>query len=112
MSTNQSAQDIFQNPRFQKLIKRRQRVSYLLSSSVLVIYLAYNLLAAYLPDTMTLKVGESHMTSGVLATLVIIVLMVIASSIYTFWANTRFDPQKDRILKEMGIYAESPGDEQ
>ena len=91
------------HPKFKQLTHARGRFSYIFSLIITVGFGFYVWATAYAPEFMAspLQDGKS-MTYGILAAVLMIVLGMVSSGIYTWWANRHFDVLRDELLKELG----------
>lgn len=91
------------NPDFQRLVKLRGRVSQVFSLIIVIGYGIYILGTAFAPGFMSRPITEGgSLTYGIVIAILVILLGMVTSGIYTWWANTKFDVMKQELLKELG----------
>ncbi len=91
------------HPKFKQLTHTRGRFGVIFSLIIMVGFGFYVLATAYAPEFMAnpLYEGES-ITYGILMAVFMILLGMVTSGIYTWWANRYFDVLRDELLKELG----------
>lgn len=89
------------SPEFQRL--RRSFMTFILPMTVLFLawYLAYVLLAGFAPDFFATRLGESHITVGLLFGLGQFVSTFAITMLYSRWANRVYDRQADPLAASM-----------
>lgn len=92
MPDNQSDQAI-NSPEFKVLEKNRRQMSFLFTFLILTIYFGFILLIAFNKEVL-----KGH--TGIFAAAGIIIGSWILTGIYIWWANSRYDQQKQAILKK------------
>ena len=96
-----TAHKIRENPKFQAMIARKERMGRWLTFFMLFVYFGFILTIAFAPHWLAipLKAG-SVLTLGIPIGIAIIVAAFAATGIYVYWANTHFDGITREILKE------------
>lgn len=91
------------HPKFKQLTHARSRFSIIFSLIITAGFGFYVLATAFAPEFMArpVQIGQS-MTNGILAAIIMIVLGMVSSGIYTWWANRHFDVLRDELLKDLG----------
>src|SRR5690242_16805008 len=84
---NQSAHQVISSPDFKKLAVRRWTVS-------------STLLIPYAPEFMKAKIGEVT-TTAIPMGIGVIVFAFILTAIYVVWANSKYDPEVDRLKAQL-----------
>jgi len=88
--------------KLRSLLKKRMRVIYLLTGAAVVQYCSYFLAIAYAPTFMGTTWPQGSSISIVIWLTVVIVLMsILLSGVYIWWANKYYDPEKEALIKEM-----------
>ncbi|SDR88291.1 DUF485 domain-containing protein [Agrococcus carbonis] len=89
------------SPEFQRL--RRTFLTFILPMTVLFLawYLAYVLIAGYAPDFFATRLGESHITVGLLFGLGQFASTFAITMLYSRWANRVYDPVAEPLAAEM-----------
>lgn len=83
---------IYADPEFHELEKKRGRFSWLLAAIVLVTYFSFILVIAFAPRLFAIPVTEgSIITWGIPAGLFVIFLSFLLTGVYVYRANTEFD---------------------
>jgi len=82
---------------FRHLVRRRWRVSLLLTIALFVVYYGYILLVGMRRDLLSIRVGEAT-TLGILLGAGVIVLAWMLTATYVIWANRHYDPEVTRLL--------------
>lgn len=86
---------------FQGLKRAFRRFVFPWVAIFLVWYFAYVLLATYAPDFMSIRVGDSSVTVGLLFGLGQFVSTFAITMIYASWANRKFDARADALREEI-----------
>ncbi len=84
-------QDIFVNPRFQRLVRTRRAFAWTMTAIMLGIYFVYIFLVAYDKPLLAEKVGGGTTSVGILVGVGVILSAVVLTAIYVGVANTLFD---------------------
>ena len=91
------------NPKFQSLVAKRNRYSFIMSILMLFVYFGYILLIAFNKEWLATKIGEGYVTSiGIPMGLGVILFTIIITVVYVRRANTEFDTEAAQVLKEAG----------
>lgn len=97
------ADTFLNNPDFQQLVKRRNLVSLAFSLIIVTGYGIYVLGMAFAPGFMSRPIAEGgSLTNGIVIAILVILLGMVTSGIYTWWANKKFDVMKKDLLRELG----------
>ena len=89
------------NPKFHQLVAKRSRLSWGLSSIVLIVYFSFILVIAFAPDFLGKQVVEgSPITLGIPIGISIIIMAFILTGIYVGRANKVFDEINQQIIDE------------
>ena len=95
-------QRILGNPKFQELVRTRSGFAWTLAAIMLVIYLAFIFLVAFLPGLMAVKIAGGATSLGIVLGLVVIVSAFLLVGIYVQRANGRFDDLTRDLQKDIG----------
>ncbi|MGE8547257.1 DUF485 domain-containing protein [Alcaligenes sp. WGS1538] len=89
------------NPRYQKLVKTRLRLGWILTIIMLAAYYSYIGIIAFDKELFARRLGEGVMTVGIPVGFGVIVLAVVITGIYVWRANTKFDAMAREVLEEV-----------
>ncbi|MGE8588896.1 MAG: DUF485 domain-containing protein [Alcaligenes sp.] len=89
------------NPRYQKLVKTRLRLGWILTIIMLAAYYSYIGIIAFDKELFAQRLGEGVMTVGIPVGFGVIVLAVVITGIYVWRANTKFDAMAREVLEEV-----------
>jgi uncharacterized membrane protein (DUF485 family) len=93
---------IANNPKYQELIAKRTRFSWILTVIMLVIYYGYVSLIAFDKSFLARPIGEGVMSLGIPIGFGVIVISIILTGVYVFRANGEFDRLTREIVEEAG----------
>jgi uncharacterized membrane protein (DUF485 family) len=88
---------LLDSPDFRQLIRRRWRVSLILTALLFVLYYGYILLIAANRTWLSHRIGEGATTMGIPVGAAVIVLSWVLTAIYIVWANRHYDPEAARL---------------
>lgn len=88
------------NPKFQELVAKRTRMSWLFAALVLGAYYGFIALVAFAPQVLHVSFTGGRITWGVIAGFGIVVLSWVLTAMYVRRANTEFDSINNEILRE------------
>lgn len=89
------------NPKFQRLVNKRNNYSIIMSILMVVAYYGYILLIAFDKSFLAAKVSPGAVMSiGIPLGVGVIVFTIILTWIYVRRANTEFDGEAEQIIKE------------
>jgi len=89
------------DPRYQDLLKRRSRFTWLLSSIMLIAFFSYILLIAFDKPFLAQPIGNGTTSLGIPIGLGLILLGILLTGIYVRRANKDFDPMVASIREEL-----------
>lgn len=93
---------IHANPKFQLLVRRRERLAWSLSAVILSLYIAFILLVAFRPDWLGTRIWpELPVTWGIPAGIGLIISAFVLTGIYVHRANGEFDRLTRELLEEV-----------
>jgi uncharacterized membrane protein (DUF485 family) len=90
----------YELPEFKALVKKKWRVSLLLTIIMLVIYFGFILLIAFDKTLLARLIGK-NITLGLPIGLGILVVAWLLTGIYVLWANRHYDRQVEEIKKKI-----------
>lgn len=88
------------NPKFQELVAKRTRLSWLFAFLVLGAYYGFIALVAFAPSVLHISLSGGRTTWGVILGFGIVVLSWVLTALYVRRANTEFDSINNEILRE------------
>ena len=95
---NEYVEIIKHDPNYIELLKRRKRLTFILSTAMLTVYFAFILTIAYEPALLGTPISsESVTTIGIPIGIFVIVFAFILTGIYTYKANREFDDLTAKI---------------
>ena len=94
-------QRVQRSPEFQDLRRRFRNFVFPMTALFLVWYFVYVLLANYAHDFMSIRLGGSNITMGLMFGLGQFVSTFAITMLYARWANRRFDAQADTLRREI-----------
>ncbi|HWS41396.1 MAG TPA: DUF485 domain-containing protein [Arenimonas sp.] len=93
---------IHANPKFQLLVRKRERLAWLLSIIMFGLYLLFILLIAFKPALLGARIFvDSPVTWGIPFGIGLILAAFILTGIYVWRANSEFDRINQEILDEV-----------
>ncbi|AEX50348.1 putative membrane protein [Rahnella aquatilis CIP 78.65 = ATCC 33071] len=95
-------QRVVSNPRFRELVQKRSRFAWLLSGITLVLYVAFILLIAFVPQWLGTPLYDgATITRGIPVGVGLIVISFVLTGIYVVRANGEFDRLTADIIREV-----------
>lgn len=88
------------NPKYQELRSKRNRIGWLLTAFMMVVYYGYIALIAFDKEFLARPIGSGVTTIGIPMGIGVIVFTIIITGIYVRRANSEFDRLTAEILKE------------
>jgi uncharacterized membrane protein (DUF485 family) len=95
-----SAREMLDSPEFRDLVRRRWRVSLVLTAALFVVYYGYILLIAADKPLVSRRVGEVT-TLGIPLGVAVIGLSWALTAAYVAWANRVYDPEVARLRERL-----------
>lgn len=92
---------IIRHPKYQELLKRRGRTSFLFFIITAVIYAGFILTLAYDPTLFSQPLAGMTMSIGVLAGVLVALSAIVLIAAYVYISNRVFDPLIDAIMKDV-----------
>lgn len=91
---------IRQHPDFIQLVRRKQRLTWSLTATMLAIYYGFVLLVAFAPELLGRSLSGGVTSVGMLVGVVIILLAFGLTGIYVARTNRVLDPLNDKLKQE------------
>ncbi len=95
-----SAREMLDSPEFRDVVRRRWRVSLVLTAALFVVYYGYILLIAADKPLVSRRIGEVT-TLGIPLGVAVIVLSWALTAAYVVWANRVYDPEVARLRERL-----------
>jgi len=93
---------ILDDPDFLDLVRKKDRISAILTTFELVLYFGFIALIAYNKAYLAEKISAgSSITIGIPIAVGVIVLSWILTGVYVFWANGKYDPMVKAVKEKM-----------
>ena len=89
------------DPRYQALVARRARFTWLLTAIMLVIFFGYILLIAFNKELLARPIGGGATSLGIPIGLGVILAGIALTGVYVRRANRDFDPMVKSILQDL-----------
>ena len=89
------------DPRYQALVTRRSRFTWMLTCIMLAAFFGYILLIAFNKELLARRIGDSTTTLGIPIGLGVILLGIFLTGIYVRRANKDFDPMVKSIREDL-----------
>lgn len=91
------------HPKFKQLSRERNRFSFTLTLIIVIGFGIYVMGMSYAPEFMASPIEEGRSTTyGILIAILVILVGMVCSGFYTWWANRKFDVLKKELLKDLG----------
>ena len=101
MSYEISTTHIRNNPKYRQLIHQRDRLAWLLTAIVLVLYFGFTLMVAFAGGFLTQPMSATSVIPvGMPIGVGVIFISCVLTGIYVYRANTAFDQLTHEILQE------------
>jgi uncharacterized membrane protein (DUF485 family) len=91
---------ISNHPAFKQLVRRKQRLYWSLTITMLVIYYGFVLLVAFSPSTLGRSLSGGVTSVGMLVGVVMVFVAFALTGIYVYRANHVIDPINDMLKQE------------
>lgn len=89
------------NPKYQALVKKRNRINNTFFIIMLVVYAGFIFLVAFADDLMEQAIGNMTMSIGVALGTLVLISASIMIILYTIICNKTMDPLLKEVLKEV-----------
>ncbi|MCL9821372.1 DUF485 domain-containing protein [Helicobacter sp. 14348-15] len=87
--------------KYKSFVAFRSKVSLILSLVILLCYYVFLLSIGIFPEVLGYRVGPSAITLGIILGIFLIVLCILATGLYTFFANWYFDKMQKETLEDL-----------
>ncbi|RYZ81317.1 MAG: DUF485 domain-containing protein [Moraxellaceae bacterium] len=91
-------QAVLQDPKFRELVQKKRRLSWSLSALMLIIYIGFILIVAYVPEFLHSSFS-GVITWGIPLGLGVIVSAFVLSAIYSYIANNEFERLTQEVVE-------------
>jgi len=88
------------DPRYQELVARRSRFTWILTGIMLVIFFGYILLIAFNKEFLARPIGDGATSIGIPIGLGVILIGIALTGVYVRRANSDFDPMVRSIRED------------
>ncbi|CAP02695.1 conserved hypothetical protein [Acinetobacter baumannii SDF] len=102
-------EQILRNPKFQKMVKKKSALSWMLTIVMLVLYVGFMLLVGYNKEFLMSSFSGGVTTWGIPLGLGIIVLSFLLCGVYSYIANNTLDQLSEEALKEVEAITHEKG---
>ena len=93
---------IHTHPEFKKLEAEKARLGWSLTIAVLAVYFTFILIVAFRPGLFAMPILSGYTTTwGIPAGLFVIIFSFILTGWYVHRANTRFDPERESLIRDI-----------
>lgn len=92
---------VLNNPKYQELLQRRNRISLSFFAVTLIIYAGFILTLAFDPELFARPVGDLTMSIGVLTATLVLISACILVALYVYISNKIFDPLLNAVIQEV-----------
>lgn len=92
---------VLNNPKYQELLQRRNRISLSFFAVTLIIYAGFILTLAFDPELFARPVGDLTMSIGVLTATLVLISASILVALYVYISNKIFDPLLNAVIQEV-----------
>lgn len=92
---------ILNDPTFRKLYRQKKTISFVLTLFIVGIYIVYILIDAFDREFLAYK-ASGGITLGIILGIGIIIIGWIATGIYVWWANKKYDLLLEKIKRMTG----------
>ena len=98
--TQKEPERLQQHPDFIDLVRRKQRLTWSLTLTMLAIYYGFVLVMAFAPQVLGRSLSGGVMTWGIPLAVTVIVLSFVLTAFYVRQTNRVLDPLAARLLQE------------
>jgi uncharacterized membrane protein (DUF485 family) len=97
---HRSVHEVVASPGFRRLVARRWSVSGALLLLLFLAYYGYVIVLGSRPAVVARRIGE-FTTLGIPIGVGVIVFAFVLTAVYVAWANARYDPEVERLKREL-----------
>jgi uncharacterized membrane protein (DUF485 family) len=94
-------QRILDNPKYQKLKRKRSNFGWWLTAAMMIVYYGFILLVAFNKELLSQRLGEGVMTVGIPVGFGVILFTIVITAVYVLRANSEFDDLSNDIINEV-----------
>ncbi|ASQ30527.1 DUF485 domain protein [Campylobacter avium LMG 24591] len=87
--------------KFRNFVTFRNKISIFLSLVIIVLYYLFTIGIGAFPNLLGFSIGPSSISVGIVYGLALIIISVISTGLYTFFANQHFDKVQKEILEDL-----------
>ena len=87
--------------KFRNFVTFRNKISIFLSLVIIVLYYLFTIGIGAFPNLLGFSIGPSSISVGIVYGLALIIISVISTVLYTFFANQHFDKVQKEILEDL-----------
>ena len=104
MQDQEDIQKLAASPAFRHILARKNRVIFILSALMMLLYSLFFIAIAWFPEWMgSTPLKSSTVSMGIWLTMISVIISVILSGLYPWWANKYFDQALQDVLRDSGI---------
>ena len=104
MQEKEDIQKLAASPAFRQMLARTNRVTFALSAITLLLYSLFFIAIAWFPEWMgSTPLASSTVSMGIWLTMISVVISVILSGFYTWWAIKYFDQSLQDVIRNSGV---------
>lgn len=100
---------ILQNPKFKEMVRQKSKLSWILTSIMLFVYVGFMLLVGYNKEFLLSSISGGVTTWGMPLGLSIIVLSFLLCGVYSYVANNKLDQLNEDAMREVEAIAHGKG---
>lgn len=98
-----AVQKVKHNPLFKALVKKRNRLSLILTCIMLITYFGFIGLIAFNKALLAIQLGGSVVTVGIPIGFAMIVISIVLTWVFVRRANGEFDEIRDKMLASLDV---------
>ena len=87
--------------KFKNFVTLRNKISVVLSIVVLVCYYVFVAGIGLFPNVLGYRLGPSSITLGIMIGIFLIILCIVTTGLYTFFANKYFDKVQQEVIDDL-----------
>lgn len=106
---DRQVEQILQNPKFKEMVSRKSKLSWTLTTIMLVVYVGFMLLVGYNKEFLMTSVSGGVTTIGMPLGLSIIVLSFVLCGVYSYISNNKLDALNEEAMREVEAIAQEKG---
>lgn len=95
-------EEISQLPAFIELVKKRQKLRFMMIGLMMLVFLSYLIAWAYFPEFVNLRLpSDSHVTVGIWFTVLVVVSAIGLSAYYSSVGGKSLDELNEKLLQDI-----------